>query len=91
MLKEQSYTSSQSIYKLEKVCKTYIRGNQSLKILKDLNLSIHKGQFLCISGASGAGKSTLLHIMGTLDKPTSGSVFLKSGISQGFLLPNWLF
>ena len=75
MLKEESHLPSQSVYKLEKVCKTYNRGKQSLKILKDLDLHIHRGQFLCIAGASGAGKSTLLHIMGTLDRPTSGAVF----------------
>lgn len=73
-----------SIYRLEKVSKTYIRGKQSLKILKDLELCIHKGESLCIVGASGAGKSTLLHIMGALDRPTSGSVFYKEQDISGF-------
>ena len=66
-----------SIYRLDKVCKTYIRGKQELKILKDLEFHIHKGESLCIIGASGVGKSTLLHIMGTLDQPTSGSIFYR--------------
>ena len=65
------------IYKLEKICKTYIRGEQELKILKDLDFCVYKGQSLCIMGASGAGKSTLLHIMGTLDRVTSGSLFYR--------------
>lgn len=66
-----------SIYKLERVCKTYTRGGQSLEILKELELFVYKGQSLCITGASGVGKSTLLHIMGTLDRPTSGSIFYR--------------
>ena len=72
------------IYRLKKVSKTYIRGKQSLEILKDLELCIPKGESLCIVGASGAGKSTLLHIMGALDRPTSGSVFYKERDIAGF-------
>ena len=71
------------IYKLEKVCKSFSRGGRDLSILKDLDLSVPKGGFLCVSGASGAGKSTLLHIMGALDRPTSGSVLF-----QGRELPS---
>lgn len=84
MLTRETHLSPQSIYKLEKVCKTYTRGKQSLEILKDLDLHIHRGQFLCIVGASGAGKSTLLHIMGALDRPTSGSVFFSGRDITGF-------
>jgi len=49
-----------------------------LKVLKGIDLKIHKGEILAITGPSGVGKSTLLHILGALDKPTSGSVWLDS-------------
>ena len=48
-----------------------------LNILKDINLSIAEGEMLGIIGASGAGKSTLLHILGALDKPSSGKVLFQ--------------
>ncbi len=48
-----------------------------LPILKGVSLDIKRGEALCIVGSSGAGKSTLLHILGTLDRPSSGSVFLR--------------
>ena len=67
----------ESIYELKDVSKTYIRGSQALPVLKDINLQVQKGQALCIMGPSGAGKSTLLHIMGTLDRASSGSVFYR--------------
>ncbi len=50
------------------------RDSGRLRVLRGLNLSIQEGELLAIVGASGAGKSTLLHIIGTLDRPTSGSV-----------------
>ncbi len=49
-------------------------GGQELTVLKGINLEIARGTMLAIVGASGAGKSTLLHIIGTLDRPTSGTV-----------------
>ena len=49
-------------------------GSYDLPVLKGINLEIQRGEFIAIVGASGAGKSTLLHIIGTLDKPTRGTV-----------------
>ncbi len=49
-------------------------GSYELPVLKGINLEIQRGELIAIVGASGAGKSTLLHIIGTLDKPTSGTV-----------------
>ncbi|MBI5185695.1 MAG: ABC transporter ATP-binding protein [Nitrospinae bacterium] len=56
------------------LCKEYRVGRECLKILKGVSLNVSKGETLGIVGVSGAGKSTLLHIMGGLDKPTSGRV-----------------
>jgi len=54
--------------------KTFSMGTYELPVLKGINLEIKQGELIAIVGASGAGKSTLLHIIGTLDKPTSGTV-----------------
>ncbi|MCC7404797.1 MAG: ABC transporter ATP-binding protein [Bdellovibrionales bacterium] len=59
------------------VYKSYPMGKNRLEILKGLDLQIHQGEAVCIVGASGAGKSTLLHIMGTLDRPTLGTVLYR--------------
>ncbi len=61
-----------------KICKSYAQGAGSLEILKDVSLDIVEGEAVCIVGASGSGKSTLLHILGTLDRPTSGEVLFQS-------------
>jgi len=57
--------------------KTYSQGTQKLEILKGINLEIREEEALCITGASGAGKSTLLHILGSLDRPSSGHLFFE--------------
>lgn len=54
--------------------KSYLLGNESVDILKDINLSIKKGAFYSIMGPSGSGKSTLLYLLGGLDKPSKGSI-----------------
>lgn len=50
---------------------------RSLHVLRGINLDVRAGELLCIIGASGAGKSTFLHILGTLDRPTQGSLFFE--------------
>jgi|TARA_B100000315_G_scaffold126052_1_gene115841 lipoprotein-releasing system ATP-binding protein len=61
-----------SVQNLEKSFKT---GKENLKVLKNLNFGIMKGEMVAIMGPSGVGKSTLLHLMGTLDRPSTGKIF----------------
>lgn len=63
---------SKIIIKLAKINKIYKTGEVSFQALKNINLQVKKGEFIAIIGASGSGKSTLMHIIGLLDKPTSG-------------------
>lgn len=63
--------------KLVNVWKIYKMGKIEFPALKNVNLSIERGDFIAVVGPSGSGKSTLLHIMGTLDRPTSGKVFIE--------------
>ncbi len=60
-----------------KIRKVYPQGTGELEIVKDLSIDIRKGEAICIVGASGAGKSTFLHILGTLDRPSSGELFFQ--------------
>ena len=60
--------------KVKDVKKSYKMGKTRLEVLRGVDLSIQKGQFVSIIGASGSGKSTLLHILGALDRPDSGQV-----------------
>ncbi len=64
------------ILKIENICKTYGKGENQVKALDNVSFSVNSGEFIAIIGASGSGKSTLLHIIGGVDKPTSGKVYM---------------
>lgn len=64
------------ILKVEHLCKTYGKGENQVKALDDVSFSVEKGEFVSIIGPSGSGKSTLLHILGGVDRPTSGRVYM---------------
>ena len=64
------------LMKIENLCKTYGKGENEVKALDNVSFTIPKGQMLAVIGPSGSGKSTLLHILGGVDRPTSGKVFL---------------
>lgn len=64
------------ILRCENLSKTYGSGDTCIKALNDISFSVEKGEFISIIGPSGSGKSTLLHILGGVDKPTSGNVYI---------------
>lgn len=64
------------IVKIEGLNKTYGKGNTRVEALKNINLTINEGEFVAIVGPSGSGKSTLLHLLGGVDRPTSGKVYI---------------
>ena len=65
------------ILRIEHLSKIYGKGENEVRALDDVSFSVEKGQFVAIIGPSGSGKSTLLHILGGVDRPTSGKVFLE--------------
>ena len=65
------------ILKVEHLSKIYGQGENEVRALDDVSFSVEKGQFVAIIGPSGSGKSTLLHILGGVDRPTSGKVWLE--------------
>ena len=69
--------NTHDVLHLENVCKSYNPGTSfEAKVLKDINLTLNKGDFCALIGPSGSGKSTLLNIIGLLDRPTSGKLYL---------------
>ena len=61
-----------AILKLTDICKDYQQGKEPVRVLKNINLTVEKGEYLAIMGPSGSGKTTLMNLIGCLDVPTSG-------------------
>lgn len=78
------YPSSQQILQLENVSRSYRMGQVEVKALKNVTLSVNRGEFIVIMGPSGSGKTTLLNLIGGMDSPSSGKV-LVDGIDTGTL------
>ena len=68
--------SSREVVKIVNVHKTYLLGIEGVPALRGVNLTIQEGEFISILGTSGGGKTTLLNIIGTIDKPSKGDVYI---------------
>ena len=71
-----SMTEQHAIIRTTNVVKTFQLGKHELEVLKGISLTINAGRYISIMGPSGSGKSTLFNMIGGLDKPTSGKVFI---------------
>ena len=65
-----------NLLEVKSICKTYGSGEAAVHALKDVSFTVPKGEFVAVVGESGSGKSTLLNMLGALDTPTSGKVFI---------------
>lgn len=66
------------VLRVEGISKKYANGDEIIEALKNVSLTLHKGEILAIMGSSGSGKSTLLHILGALDVPDEGKIYLNN-------------
>lgn len=65
------------ILRTDQLCKTYGSGDTQVSAVNQVSLTLQKGEYVAVVGASGSGKSTLLHLLGGVDRPTAGSIFIE--------------
>lgn len=65
------------LLRTENLCKSYLEGSNKVTALNNVNLTVDKGEFIAIVGTSGSGKSTLMHLLGGVDTPSSGSIWVE--------------
>jgi len=70
------FDADKPILVMDKLCKNYQLGSNELRVLREIDLTIHSGEYVAIMGPSGSGKSTLLNMIGCLDRPSSGDYIL---------------
>jgi ABC-type lipoprotein export system ATPase subunit len=70
-------TESSVFLRAKKLTKTYSRGRKALDVLRGIDLSVRRGEFVAVMGPSGSGKSTLLNVLGGLDRPTAGTILVE--------------
>ena len=70
------HANGKPVIELVGVCKSYFMESLEVPVLRDINITVREGEFVAIMGPSGSGKSTLMHLVGCLDVPTHGKVFL---------------
>jgi len=76
MTKHENTKSNGAVLICERVTKSFVENNNRLEVLRDINLVVNPGERIAITGASGSGKTTLLQIMGGLDEPTTGGIWI---------------
>ncbi|MDQ6633714.1 MAG: ABC transporter ATP-binding protein [Gemmatimonadota bacterium] len=82
-LTQTETTMDSPVIKLDGVTKVYRMGDNEVRALRGVHLSVHRGEMIAVMGASGSGKSTLMNILGCLDVPTAGSYLLDDTIVNG--------
>ena len=68
--------TTDNLITLDNICKYYVMGDQTVKALDEINLSIKENEYIAFIGSSGSGKSTMMNILGCLDKPSNGEYLL---------------
>jgi lipoprotein-releasing system ATP-binding protein len=82
--KSGAASSSGEVLRIERLCKIFKSGEQEIRPLEEIDLSVERGEMIAITGPSGAGKSTLLHLLAALDTPTSGTVYFAGSSLRSF-------
>lgn len=81
---EQSTTDPNTILQVENIVKTFRNGTGTITAVNDISFSLHTGELLAIMGSSGSGKSTLLNILGALENPDSGKIYLNGTYEENY-------